>query len=148
MAVAAAFFLVFLMLVTFVDVLGRYAFNAPLVFAVEVIELGMGLVIGFGLAATTLSGGHISVDLVSAAAPKAVRALLMRLSALVGLIFFGLVAWRLWDRATNFLSDGLETQVLGLPVWPVVMVMAAATLVAALVAAHLLVARPDRGAGD
>lgn len=141
MAAIACLCLVFLMVVTFLDVAGRYLFDAPLTFAVELIELSMGLLVSLGLAVTTLNRGHIAVDLLSNAVGSIGKQLLARLTALVGAVVFGLMAWRLWDRATNFKEDGLATQVLFMPVYPVVMVMSVAALVAALVALWLVFAR-------
>ena len=141
MAAIACVCLVFLMVVSFLDVAGRYLFDAPLTFAVELIELSMGLLVSLGLAITTLNRGHIAVDLLSNAVGSSGKQLLARLSALVGAIVFGLMAWRLWDRASNFKDDGLATQVLFMPVYPVVMVMSVASFVAALVAFWLVFAR-------
>jgi TRAP-type C4-dicarboxylate transport system permease small subunit len=121
------------MLITFIDVVGRYFFDAPLTFAVELTELGMGLLVFFGLAVTTLNRGHISVDLVSGMVSTRIHTLLIRIAAVSGFIFMGLVAWRLWDRAANFMSDGLATQVLFLSVYPVVFVMAVSSAFAALI---------------
>lgn len=143
MALVACLGLVALMGVTFIDVVGRYVFNAPLVFAVEVIELGMGVVVCFGLAATTLAKGHISVDLVSSVSPPAIRSLLARLAAVCGAAFFSLVAWRLWDRTGSFYDDGLATQVLYLPIWPVVALMTVAAAVSAVVAIWLVLSPED-----
>ncbi len=138
MAGAASFCLLGLMLITFADVVGRYFFNAPLVYTVEMVELGMGLMIFFGLGLTTLNRGHIAVDLVAGMVPRVTRAWLAGFSALIAVIFFGLITWRLWDRATNFWSDGLATQILFLPVAPVVFVMAAASGITTLFAVWLL----------
>lgn len=138
MAGAASLCLLGLMLITFADVVGRYFFNAPLVFTVEIVELGMGLMIFFGLALTTLNRGHISVDLINGMVPLYVRVWLASFSALIAIVFFGLITWRLWDRAMNFWSDGLATQILFLPVAPVVFVMAIAGGVTTLLALYLL----------
>ncbi len=130
----ACVILVLVMLTTFADVVGRYFFNAPVTFAVELIQLGMGLLVLFGLAITTLERGHIEVDLVETLVPDIIRRLFAMIAALCGVIFIGLIAWRLWDRGMNFLGDGLATDVLFLPVWPVALLMAFAAGVAALVA--------------
>lgn len=127
------------MLITFFDVMGRYFFNAPLTYSVELIELGMGLTVFFGLAMTTLNRGHITVDLISGAMPTRVQYFLVALSSATGVIFIGLMAWRLWDRAIKFMSDGLATQVLFLPVHPVVFVMAVAAGFTTLIAVYRLV---------
>jgi TRAP-type C4-dicarboxylate transport system permease small subunit len=60
--------LVGVMMITFVDVVGRYFFNAPITFAVELIQLGVGLLVLFGLALTTLERGHIAVDILETVA--------------------------------------------------------------------------------
>ena len=138
MAGAAAICLLGLMLITFADVVGRYFFDAPLVYTVEMVELGMGLMIFFGLALTTLNRGHIAVDLIAGMVPAGVRVWLAGFSALVAIIFFGLITWRLWDRAMNFWSDGLATQILFLPVAPVVIVMAISAGFTTLFALFLL----------
>jgi TRAP-type C4-dicarboxylate transport system permease small subunit len=138
MAAAACISLLALMMITFVDVMGRYFFNKPLVFAVELVELGMGLLMFFGLAITTLNRGHISVDLISEAVPKPVQRVLFVLSATTSVVFIGLMAWRLWDRAVKFMSDGLATQILFLPVHPVVFVMAISAGVSTLIALFLV----------
>ena len=138
MAGAASICLLGLMLITFADVVGRYFFDAPLVYTVEIVELGMGLMIFFGLGLTTLNRGHIAVDLIAGLVPRVTRAWLAGFSALIAVIFFGLITWRLWDRATNFWSDGLATQILFLPVAPVVFVMAIASGITTLFAIWLL----------
>ena len=136
LSIIASIALVFIMVVTFVDVVGRFFFNAPLTFAVELVQLGMGLLVMFGLATTTLKRGHISVDLIEGVMRGNVaRALLAMIAAVCGLAFIALMAWRLWDRGLNFMSDGLATQVLFLPVYPVVLLMAAAAAIAAVIAA-------------
>ena len=140
----ACFVLLAVMAITFVDVLGRYFFNAPITFAVELIQLGMGLLVLFGLAITTLQRGHIAVDLVENLVPESIGKLLAAIAALYGLAFIGLIAWRLWDRAFKFMDDGLATDILFLPVWPVVLLMALAAGVAAVVA-FIQVVSPSTG---
>lgn len=141
LANAACLCLIVLMLVTFVDVVGRF-FDVPLKFAVEIIQLGMGLLVFFGLAITTLRGGHIAVDLLAGLLPPLARKVLTRVAALSAVLFIALMAWRLWDRALNFMSDGLVTDVLGLPVYPTVLIMALAAGFATLIAIIHLFAPP------
>ena len=92
----------------------------------------------FGLAITTLNRGHIAVDLITGFVPGFLRIWLVNFSALITVIFIGLMSWRLWDRATIYWSDGLATQVLFLPVAPVVFIMAIAGAVTTLIALYLL----------
>ncbi|WP_299032195.1 TRAP transporter small permease [uncultured Sulfitobacter sp.] len=130
----ACVILVLVMLTTFADVLGRYFFNAPVTFAVEMIQLGMGLLVLLGLAITTLERGHIAVDIADTLAPPRVRRMFALFASLCGAAFISLIAWRLWDRAMNFRRDGLATDVLFVQIWPVVALMAIAAAMAAAVA--------------
>ncbi|MFZ7092209.1 TRAP transporter small permease [Primorskyibacter sp. 2E233] len=133
--------------IMFVDVIGRYVFNAPLTFSVELVQLLMGLAIAFGLALTTLRREHIRVDLVTQISPPWLRRVLDLLADLAGLMFFGLVAWKMFDKALQTMSDGLFTQILSLPVYPVVTVMCLAAAIAFVVAA-LLILRPQAGRSE
>ena len=135
------------MAITFVDVVGRYFFNTPITFAVELIQLGMGLLVLFGLAITTLQRGHIAVDIIENLVSKATAKVLAAIAVLCGLIFIGLLAWRLWDRSFRFMDDGLATDVLFFPVWPVVLLMAIAASLAAIVAC-IQVLKPSIGRSD
>lgn len=134
LAAFASMILLLVMFTTFADVVGRYFFNAPVTYAVELIQLGMGLLVLFGLAITTLERGHIAVDLVESIVPTIVQRLFAIFAALCGIVFIGLIAWRLWDRGIKFMGDGLATDVLFLPVWPVVVLMAIAAGIATLIA--------------
>ncbi len=140
MATAAAIFLLFLMIITFVDVMGRYLFNAPVTFSVELTELAMGLVIILGLAHTTFNRGHISVDLLAPVLPRGVLALLARLSAVAGAFFIGLIAWKFWGKVASTKSDGLATQILFVPVYPFVAIMAAGATFSALLCCYFIFA--------
>ncbi len=121
-----------------IDVAGRYLFSAPLTFAVETIELLMGLAITFGLAITTYRRGHVRVDLVTHVAPPKLKVFLDLLADLASIVVFALIAWKLFDKAGQTLRDGLYTQILSLPVYPVVYLMSAGAAVALLAAAVLV----------
>lgn len=141
-ALAAAFVsgvaFVLIMALMFADVIGRYVFSSPLPFAVELIQLWMGLAITFGLAITTWHRGHIRVDLVLHSSPRPVRLVLDWLADLTSLVFFALVAWKLFEKAGQTLGDGIFTQILELPVAPVVFLMSFAAALALVVAIAML----------
>jgi len=142
LAAIASACLVFLMLITFIDVLGRYLFNAPVTYSVELTELAMGLVIILGLCLTTYNKTHISVDLLTTMLPKGVLAVLTRLSAITGVIFIGMMAWNFWGKVATTKSDGLATQVLFWPVYPFAAIMAVAATFAALISLYFVFAPP------
>lgn len=143
-AAASAVCLLLLMIVTFVDVMGRYFFKSALPFTVETVQVGMGLVVFFGLALTTLDNGHITVDVISSALPRRIGRAFGIVSAICSIAFFSLMAWQLWERTLSFKRDGLTTEILLLPVYPVAFVMALAAAFAALVCIYL-VFQPGEG---
>lgn len=122
------------MLVTFVDVIGRYVFNRPVTFAVELIELLMGMVVFFGLAYTTLKKAHISVDLILDAVSGVLKAMLIKLAALISAIVIVVMAWQLTKRGISFSQSGLSTDVLYMRVAPFVFIMCIGAFLAAFVA--------------
>lgn len=133
-AYIACICLLLLMLVTFVDVIGRYVFNRPVTFAVELIELLMGMVVFFGLAYTTLKKAHITVDLILDAASGIFKAALFKLAALISAIIIVVMAWQLTKRGIGFLQSGLSTDVLYMRVAPFVFIMCLGVFLAAIVA--------------
>lgn len=137
-SVAAACLLA-LMLLTFADVLGREFFNKPLTFSVELTKLAMGLTVCLAFGTTTVSGRHISVDLIQGLVGKRIYGLLLRVSSVLLLVFFGVLAWGLFGKARQFADDGLATQVLFFPIAPVVYGMSVACLAAAAIAAVMVV---------
>lgn len=115
MIACAALFVV--MVLTFVDVIGRYGFNNSIFGVSEMVELLMVALIFGGFAFVTASGGHVCVsladDLLRARAPVVMCAANVLVSLSVYLIFL----WVFWGMAVNALTAGDETIVLGLPLW-------------------------------
>ena len=126
--------LALMMLLTFSDVVGR-AFNHPIVGAVEVTELLMGLIIFLGIGLTTFLRAHIRVDIVITYLSPRVQAIIDTLTMAISSFFAVLICWQLWLKAADTVAEGDVTQIWALPVWPVAYVMAACsiTLVTGLV---------------
>lgn len=143
LSVVAALLLVTMMLVTFVDVVGRYLFNAPLPGAFELTEVLLALVIFVGLPLVTARREHVTVDLVTARLPWRLRAALARLALMVTAAMLGVFAWRLGASARDFSAYGDATVYLGIPLGPVAGTMALFAAISALVAAVLAI-RPGR----
>lgn len=137
LAVLAATLLFSMMTLTFVDVVLRYVFNAPIKGSFEVSETLMAVLIFAGLPLVSRHGEHITIDSLVRLAPLSVQrwgAVVVQLgcaAALVGM------AWLLWLRALRLANAGDVTQTLKLPIAPVVQLMALLTLLAALVHAVL-----------
>jgi TRAP-type C4-dicarboxylate transport system permease small subunit len=124
LARVAAWILALLAAITFIDVVARYVFNAPLTFTVEITEFAMGLMVYFGMGLTTHHNEHISVDVVTLRLRERLRAVLALITNLVALGFLVLLVWRLWLRAELLFDKGDITPIWGLPLWPVAYLMA------------------------
>ncbi len=125
LARAGAVALAVMMFMTFFNVTGRKLFNSPIVGAVEMTELFMGLIVFFGVAFTTQARAHVTVDIITSHLPARAREALALSAQIISTAFVAIVSWRLWIVATETLSDNLLTQVWELPVYPVAFLMAA-----------------------
>src|SRR3954463_11631027 len=115
----AASSLAVIALTTFCDVIGRYFFKAPFSFTVELTEMGMAVLVYFGIGLVTHENGHISADfLVTRLSPKP-RALLALITNFLALGFVGLTIWQLWLHAMYLFQKGDLTQNWRVPLWPV-----------------------------
>ena len=110
-------------LLTFVDVIGREVFRRPIPPKVELTELLMGLTVYLGFGLTTITRGHIRVDIVVMYLPVRVRAVLDTFAYAISFLFVAALSWRLWDRMLVKMEKGDVTQLLGLQTWPVAAVM-------------------------
>jgi TRAP-type C4-dicarboxylate transport system permease small subunit len=131
---AASLLLLTMMIVTFVDVLGREVFSAPLPGAYELTEVLLALVIFVGLPIATARREHVSVDLLTSRLPGPARRVLAVVAALVTAVVLAVLAWRLAVSAGDFISYGDATVYLGIPLGPVAAAMAGFTAIAAVVA--------------
>ncbi len=108
-----------LMVMTCVDVPGRYFFNAPLDGATELTQLMMGVIVFAILPAVCFREEHVSVDLLDLWLPS--RWINRRQFILNGLmaIMLSAVAWRVWISADFMVEYGDATEFLGIPYAPI-----------------------------
>lgn len=121
-----------MMILTFVDVVGRYFFSAPVLGAMEIVEVLLVLTIFAGLPLSALRQGHIEIDVLATWIPAGLWTLLGRLGNLVFAGALVYTAWLLVLRARILAQDGEVTAILHIPVLAVAWSMAALSLVAAL----------------
>src|SRR6266480_2279622 len=110
--------------VTFVDVVGRYFFNAPFAFTVELTQLAMAIVVYFGVGLVTHEDAHISADVVTLRLPPRLRAVFALVTNLLALAFLAILVWRLWAYAEFLYGKGDTTMVWTVPLWPVAFAVA------------------------
>jgi TRAP-type C4-dicarboxylate transport system permease small subunit len=133
---AAAILLFCLMMVTTVDVIGRYIFNFPLRGGFELTELLLLTLIFAGLPLVSRADEHVTLDFIDQLLGERGRSLLRRLVDIIcGLIILGL-AWRVYIKAGKIAGYGDTTDVLRIAVGPFVYFMALMVAVTAVV--HLI----------
>lgn len=107
--------LFFLMALTFVDVISRSLFSAPLNFSGEVTEIALAVIVFAALPMATLQGNHIAVDLFDrffSARGATVRDFLVDVVCLVALAY---PAYRVWTIGTRSKSYNEVTEILNIP---------------------------------
>lgn len=129
----AALLLFGMMVLTFVDVMMRYVFNAPIGASFEITELALGLLIFAALPLVSLKDEHVAIDLIDMIVPAGVIRFMQRVVNLIVAICLGVLAWRLWDTAARFASYGDTTATAQIPIAPFYYVMAVLSVVTALV---------------
>lgn len=139
-AVTAAL-LVAMVLLTTVDVAGRYFFGRPLPGAFEITELAMGAMVFASLPLVTLRRQHVTVDLLANAVPQRWRGVQSAMLELIVAGCTGVVAWQLARKASHMAAAGETTATLSIPVYPLIWLMAA--LAAIAVVATLVMAWHD-----
>ena len=133
LAVFAGLILFGLVGLTFLDVILRYVFSAPIFGARDVLEMGMVVVISLGFPFTWRMGGHIDVDLLpdyGVAYFTIARDLFVRV---IGIAIFGLLAWRAWLTGEDAALFNEKTNMIELPFQPFFWLLAFASVFQTLV---------------
>ena len=134
MAVIAALCLAVMMLLTVTDVAGRYFFKTPINGAWELISLLLVCAGTWGLAYCQAENAHISVNILLQKFSPRLRTVILSLAYLIGLTAFSGLTWRGIQLAYKFFNEsGHTTDMLHIPIFPFVLVMAFGTGVMALV---------------
>jgi len=102
----------------FLSVLLRNTLNYAVPDSFDIGRMLLGILIFWGIAATSYRGTHITVDLIWAnVAPKYQRIIYV-FATLVLLFVVTVQTWTLFDKVTSTYNDNVLTYDLGLPTWP------------------------------
>ena len=108
-----------MMTLTFVDVIGRYFFNAPVAGGFEIVAFLLALVIFSGLALVTRDQQHITVGLFDGLFRGRVQRV-RELVILVGsVVMVGFIAERMWSEAEFLRRNDMYAEYLDIPLAPV-----------------------------
>jgi len=131
--------LFFMMALTFVDVIGRYVFNSPIVGALELTEFSMAIVIFLGLVLLTSQEGHVTVDLIDTFVPDKIKPIQKVVINLINLAVMAVISWQLWLKAENAADYGDRTEYLFMPLSPLMFFMSIMTGLAGLILFFIMI---------
>jgi TRAP-type C4-dicarboxylate transport system permease small subunit len=112
------FALAAMMLLSTMDVIGRYFFNSPVLGAYEITEYLMLIMVFSFLALAQSEKAHINVDIVFNRLPAGVRNIFMRFNHLVCLLVMILVTWMSIQRIWELKKTGEASLLLKIPDYP------------------------------
>ena len=140
----AALVLFCLMVLTCVDVIGRYFFGMPVRGGFEMTEMLLAALIFAGLPLVTLRDDHITVDLLDPVVPDWLFRIQHVAACLVGFAATGYLGYRLWLRAVGMDSAGETTAQLKFKLAYLTYGMSILMLLTALAMVVLMFRRPKR----
>jgi TRAP-type C4-dicarboxylate transport system permease small subunit len=114
----AAFFVGIVAADTFVSVLLRYFFSVSIPDSYDFGRLLLGILIFWGIAATSYRGTHITVDLVYATVGARLQRVMDVFATLVLLFVVAVQTSMLFDKVVGTYKDNVLTFDLNLPTWP------------------------------
>jgi len=142
LGVAASAILLAMMLLTFVDVVARYAFNRPLRGAFEVTELMLLMLIFAGLPLVSFGDEHAVMDFVDRLVRGPALGRLQRVVHAASAAFMFLLAWLTWLKADRIWAYRDATDVLRIVYGPFVYFMALTLAFAGAIHLYRACARP------
>jgi TRAP-type C4-dicarboxylate transport system permease small subunit len=100
-------------------------FHAPFRGTYEIVSFMGAIGVAFALASTQRGKGHIVVDILSSRYPRPVRRLADALSAAIGALFFGIVAWQVFVWGARIMATGEVSETLKVVYHPFIFGVAA-----------------------
>jgi len=142
----AATFVGIVALNIFLAVVLRKFFSTSIPDSYDIGKMLLGTLIFWGIAATSYRGGHITVDLVWAAASPKYKRWIDVFATLVLLFVVTVQTWTLFDKVRGSYNDNVLTFEMHMPTWPFFAVAWAGDVSAVLLIAirtYRLIFHPD-----
>jgi len=113
-----------MMLTTFIDVVGRYFFNKPLLGSFELIQMYMAILGGLAICYAATTRAHINVDLFFERFSKRTQVILSVVSSFLGCGIWGLVAYTVYVSGEQLIGSGQYSSTLHIPEPPFIFMFA------------------------
>jgi TRAP-type C4-dicarboxylate transport system permease small subunit len=142
LGVAASAILFGMMLLTFVDVVGRYVLNRPVRGGFEITELALLVLIFAGLPLVSRADEHVTMDFIDRLLGPRARDLLVRAvhGACAAIMF--LLTWLMWLKADRIWAYRDATDVLRIWYGPFVYFMAVMIALTGVIHLYKMLRRP------
>jgi TRAP-type transport system small permease protein len=113
-----------IVILTTIDVIGRYFFNKPIMGGMELLELSMAIFGGAAILYTSTRRGHIAVDLFYAMFPRPIQVAVHGFGSLLGFAIWGIIAYKAFILGRESLMTGFASSILMIPVGPFELILA------------------------
>jgi len=107
-----------LVIMTAIDVGGRYLFSKPLPATYELTQLMFCLVIFSGMSWLAIQKGHIKINLFLKKLPLNTKEILYFITGLLSLIICIIISWQAVEQAITILHDNAKTFIWRIPLFP------------------------------
>jgi TRAP-type C4-dicarboxylate transport system permease small subunit len=121
-----------MMMLTFVDVIGRYLLNKPVPGAAEIISFLLAVSLFAGLAIVSGENRHISVTLFQPMLDRRMKRLRIVILRIFSYLTMALISVELFRHTSRMIEFGRSTIVLDWPLWPMTLLMAIASAIAVI----------------
>jgi TRAP-type C4-dicarboxylate transport system permease small subunit len=132
-----AVLLFMMMILTLLDVFGRYLFNSPIMGAYEITELMLVVLIFAGIPLAGANDEHIAVDLIDGVVPRIIAKVRDIMIALVMAVVLGALSKSIWHKGLEAIKYGDQSAMLQVPMSPVFFVISVTLALASLVSLAL-----------
>ena len=110
--------LLLMMVITCVDVVGAKIFRWRILGAIDIVQLAQIVAISFAASMAQRLGRMIQVEFVYKLLPRLVQSVIDGVIPLIGLGFFIVVVWRLYELGRLFQTTGEYTATAYIPLYP------------------------------
>ena len=114
------------MLVTVIDVCGRYFFNRPLEGAFELVGILLVIAGSWGMGYCQLLKGNVRIDLLTNYFPKIMQGIIMFVAHAIAIGMTATITWKTLQRTWVYYNKtlGSVTETLSMPYWPFMLALA------------------------
>ncbi len=120
--IASVIFFIIVILVA-VNIVGRKLFNFTITGIIEIVQYGVLLVMVLSMARTTLTGGHVTVTIITGKLPKIPKRVIDVFALVLSAALVAIAAWVCIRYIPQTYASGLTTERYRIPIYLVYTVM-------------------------